>query len=128
METLRNCFLLCLEVGIKPRFPNFTGMEPAKLPNQHDHIDSRSLQMALAIAEKIDESPELLEQARQWALQHNDVPAVNEWISHLDCPWPEIRKLLLDPSEQGKRLRQSSPFAGILSNQERWAFYGFSSK
>jgi hypothetical protein len=30
---------------------------------------------------------------------------------------------LLDPSERGVQLRQNSPFCGILTAQERWAFY-----
>jgi hypothetical protein len=94
-------------------------------PNQHQEIDARSLEMALAIARKIDESPELLVQVRQWAILHQDKGAMKEWLPYLNKPWPEIRDVLTDPGELGARLRQSSPFVGILSNQERWAFYRF---
>jgi len=33
----------------------------------------------------------------------------------------EVLSLLVDPSEEGTRLRQATPFAGILSNAEREA-------
>jgi hypothetical protein len=41
----------------------------------------------------------------------------------LQGSWPEIRSVLLDESEEGKRLRQNSPFCGILTPVERWAIY-----
>jgi hypothetical protein len=41
----------------------------------------------------------------------------------LNQPWLEVKAALLAESEEGKRLRQSSSFCGILSPQERWAIY-----
>lgn len=78
--------------------------------------------MAEVIASKIDQSPELLDGVREWAARH-DARAIVEWRSILEKPWPEVKAILLDPSEEGKRLRQSSPFVGILTPQERWSFY-----
>jgi hypothetical protein len=83
--------------------------------------------MARRIVDKIDNDParEGLEHARQvcarWISQGN-VPA-REWMVILQRPWPEIREILLDDSEEGTRLRQSDPFCGILTPVERWEIY-----
>lgn len=94
----------------------------------HQQIDQRSLDLARAIVEKIDGDPERkgLEKARatcrRW-FQQTPEPAIREWMEILEHPWAEIRAILLDESEEGKRLRQSDPFCGILTPQERWAIY-----
>ena len=41
----------------------------------------------------------------------------------LDALQEHQRAVLLDESEEGQRLRQSSPFCGILTPRERWAIY-----
>jgi hypothetical protein len=38
-------------------------------------------------------------------------------------PWSEIAAIMTEPSEEGARLRQSSPFAGVLSATERRRIY-----
>ena len=38
----------------------------------------------------------------------------------LSRPWAEIREILLGESDEGQRLRSSSPFAGIVGEDERW--------
>ena len=46
--------------------------------------------------------------------------ALREWLVILDQkPVSEILELLTDPGEEATRLRQSSPFAGVLSEAER---------
>jgi len=93
----------------------------------HDAIDRRSLAMARQIVAKIDAAPrrEGLEPARRvcarWR-QRGNVPA-KEWLEILRRPWPEIRTILLDDSEESRRLRQSDPFCGILAPRERWEIY-----
>ncbi len=94
----------------------------------HQQIDQRSLALAKAIVEKIDRDPARtgLEKARatcyRWFRQR-PVPAIREWLQILERPWEEIRGVLLDETEEGQRLRQSDPFCGILTAQERWAIY-----
>ena len=84
--------------------------------------------MARAVAERIDADPQRcgLDRARavcqRWA-ERTASPAVLEWAAILRRPWPEIRAVLLDPSEEGRRLRQSGPFCGILQPRERWLIY-----
>ncbi len=94
----------------------------------HRAIEERSLRMARAIAARIDADPQRrgLDQARavcqRWARQAT-TPAVREWAQILRQPWPEVRSVLLDPSEEGRRLRQSDPFCGVLTPRERWSIY-----
>ena len=45
-------------------------------------------------------------------------------IGHiLTLPYPEIAALITEPNEDGARLRQSSPFAGTLTTEERRRIY-----
>jgi hypothetical protein len=92
-------------------------------------IEARSLAMHAAIAAKIERQPKLLEIARnnlkRWRARWEDaVPAWHEeWCKILDRPWPEIAAVMMEPDENGARLRQSSPFAGVLSAEERQCIY-----
>jgi hypothetical protein len=94
----------------------------------HQQIDERSLALAKAIVEKIDRDPARLglEKARavcvRW-YEQRPLPAIGEWLKILQEPWEVIRRVLLDESQSGQRLRQSDPFCGILTPQERWAIY-----
>ena len=93
----------------------------------HQAIDRRSLEMARRIVAKIDVDPSRtgLDQARavcrRWVERGNR--SALEWIAILERPWPEIRAILLEDSEEGRRLRQTDPFCGILTPQERWEIY-----
>jgi hypothetical protein len=94
----------------------------------HEQIDQRSLAMAKAIVAKIDRDPTRAGLAkaeatcRRW-LEKRPLPVFHEWLEILRRPWAEIRALLLDESELGRRLRQSDPFCGILTPEERWEIY-----
>jgi hypothetical protein len=91
----------------------------------HEAIDQRSLAMARRIVEKVDADPRGLEHARQvcarW-VERGNVPA-REWMQILERPWPEIRRILLEDSEESRRRRQNDPFCGILDPRERWEIY-----
>jgi len=91
----------------------------------HEWIDRRSLALHEAVAKKLAEHPELLEVARQnlrqWLAQ-NPQPALLEWQRLLDTlAFDELLELLRCPDERARRLRQSSPFAGVLTHRERQA-------
>jgi hypothetical protein len=94
----------------------------------HADIDRRNLAMARAIAARIDADPERtgLTHARavcaRWVAKGVG-PAAEEWQRILAGAWEHVREVLLDESEEGDRLRQNSPFCGILSSRERWTFY-----
>ena len=89
----------------------------------HEWIDRRSLALHEAVAAKLETQPQLLEVARanlqRW-LTTNPAAALREWWQLLDAtPLPELVALLRSPGDQATRLRQSSPFAGLLTPAER---------
>jgi hypothetical protein len=94
----------------------------------HQEIDRRSLVMAGRIVSLIDADPDRkgLLKARdvcaRW-YRENPVPAIGEWMKILQDDWSIVRIVLLDDSEEGRRLRQSNPFCGVLSPRDRWEIY-----
>ena len=92
----------------------------------HPHIDARALDTAKLIAERIDNDPALFHVGRRnldrWRRLHGELSrARREWEGLLTLPWPELRALLLEESDEGQRLRSSHPFAGIVTDAERLA-------
>lgn len=85
--------------------------------------------MHAVIARKIERDPKLLQIARRniqrWSTQRGaDTPTwLNEWREILDQPWRSVAALITEPSENAARLRRSSPFAGVLTQQERRRIY-----
>jgi hypothetical protein len=91
----------------------------------HAWIDRRSLALHEAVASKLDERPELVEHARtnlaRW-LANGPSAALEEWRDLLErATLGELTALLRSPDESATRLRQSNPFAGVLSPEERQA-------
>ena len=94
----------------------------------HEWIDARSLALDRQVAAKLRADPSLLGRARatldRWLAQRaSAAPAVlREWHEILSR-WPleRILDLLASSDEHTRRLRQSSPFCGILSPEERLA-------
>ena len=97
--------------------------------SSHRLLEARSLAMHALIAHKIEHDPKLLTIPRsnieRWSLRwKEDAPAwLSEWKKLLKQPWPRIAAVITEPSERAARLRQSSPFAGVLSNEERRRIY-----
>ena len=92
----------------------------------HRLIDERSLTFSLLIAGKLRADPTLVQHAHgnldRWLLDCSERsrPALLEWRELLDGPLDELLSLLTSPEERAVRLRQSSPFAGLLTPEERW--------
>jgi len=91
----------------------------------HEWIDRRSLALHEAVAARIEAEPELLELARtnlrRW-LAAGGPPVLEEWQRVLACSsLAELLALLRSPGERATRLRQSSPFAGVLAPDQRQA-------
>ena len=89
----------------------------------HEWIDRRSLALHEAVAAKLEANPALLGIARanlqRW-LGTAPRPALIEWLELLDLtPLPQLLELLRSPGDHAARLRQSSPFAGLLTPEER---------
>ena len=116
------------DAGLK----NVRRWEPAEGVRQYsDHriLDARSLAMHCKITQKISRNPDLLEKARanleRWSAKSADPPPqyLHEWHEILNRPWPEIAEIITSMSDDATRLRSSSPFAGILSADEREQIY-----
>jgi len=97
--------------------------------SSHRLAEARSLAMHAAMAQKIEREPTLLDIPREnmerWRARWSDKPPPwwREWRALLQRPWPEIAALITEPSENAARLRQSTPFAGILTDAERARIY-----
>ncbi len=97
--------------------------------SDHRLLEARSLALHCLAAASIERRPELLEIARRnlvnWRLARGGVlpGALQEWEEILSSPWPQIAAIMTVPTEEGARLRQSSPFAGVLSPEQRRRVY-----
>jgi hypothetical protein len=95
--------------------------------NSHTAIDARSLEMDRLIAKRLRENPAVLDKARgvlaNWlaSCDASVRPAFEEWRSILDGPLSGVFAVLEGEDERSVRLRQSSPFCGILTPAERTA-------
>ena len=101
-------------------------MEP--FYSDHNRLDERSLALHQFVVEKVRAAPALLDKAREnvrrWQEANGSAsPALAEWAQILASPASQAVALLAERSERATRLRQSSPFAGILSEEERRAVY-----
>lgn len=91
----------------------------------HEEIDSRSLAFGRAIASRLATEPQLIDRARATAVRWMATaapavrPALQEWIAALSGPVDFVVHLLTASDQRAVRLRQSNPFAGVLSASER---------
>ena len=92
----------------------------------HEKTDQRSVQLHRVIAEKLRAQPELLEIAMQnieRQLSGRSRRYAEAWRELLARPVAEWLPRLSEDSEEMRAMRQSTPFAGILSAKERWRVY-----
>ena len=103
--------------------------EAARLePWSHPWHDQLGLLYHQAMAEKIRLRPALrgiaLDNIERW-IARNDYPpsvlrALGRWRELLtSAPVDELLAAMTDPSEHGHQMRQNTPFAGILTQEER---------
>jgi hypothetical protein len=94
----------------------------------HSEIDQVSLELARRVAERLRLRPELIAFAQanlvRWSQQNASAPSLvrcyAEWQQILSRPIEEICTLLCSESDNAQRLRQNSPFAGVLTSSEVW--------
>ena len=94
--------------------------------SDHSLHDARSLALHTKIAWKISQEPSLLEKAREnladMRSRHDpdDMPLyIEEWEQILTLDWQKVAAFLIAVTEDAIRLRSSSPFTGILTQEER---------
>jgi hypothetical protein len=95
--------------------------------SSHERLDRRSLAMHRLIADKIRAEPKLFEIASQNIERWSRTPGRNAallaaWSRVLEQGIAAALAVATEDSERARELRQSTPFAGVLSPQERWSF------
>jgi transcriptional regulator with XRE-family HTH domain len=91
--------------------------------------DRRSVAVHRAIASHLVAEPgAALARARQTLRKmraHTGSPSryLREWELILDRPVPSIVEVMMDPSPWARELRHVTPFAGVLTPEERTAIY-----
>jgi hypothetical protein len=94
----------------------------------HSATDQVSLELGRRVADRLRRQPELVEFARanlaRWSQHNASAPSLlrcyAEWQEILSHPIEEICALLCAETDDAQRLRQNSPFAGVLSPAEVW--------
>jgi len=84
--------------------------------------------MGRSVAARLRQRPGLLRVAHEnlarWKALNANAPALlrcySEWEQILKRPLEDICDLLTADTEEARRLRQNSPFAGVLSACEVW--------
>lgn len=97
--------------------------------SDHRILDARSLALHCKIAQKISREPALINKAKanleRWSAKAPEPKPryLREWQEILERPWPEIAEIITSMRDASTRLRSSSPFAGVLTDEEREQVY-----
>lgn len=100
---------------------------------RHELIERRSLSLNRLVAEKIRNQPGLMDFVRSnlqstlndSVLSESCKDALREWNTLIETQsLDQVLNVLVDDSEHGRRLRQSTPFWGILTQTERLQIFG----
>jgi hypothetical protein len=93
------------------------------IPHDHRTAELRSLAFHSLVAERLDAKLLNRAQARVdgWLATNGPVDHrwAEKWQELLNRPIPEIKRRLNEDSEEMRDLRQSTPFAGAISESER---------
>jgi hypothetical protein len=96
--------------------------------NWHEVIDERSLELHSVVARELRTDPGKLDLVVAWIEKFLADPeysihskdALTEWLDLIRARGlPGVLEALTDRSEEGQRMRQSSPFAVIMPQDER---------
>ena len=91
----------------------------------HRNIDARSRALAAAVAEELRRQPALVEVAKKNVAAWMKTSSTGvrstlvEWDHALQGSVEQVIELLTGEGERAVRLRQSNPFAGVLSSAQR---------
>jgi hypothetical protein len=93
------------------------------VPRGHRTAELRSIAFHRLVAEQLDD--EQIQRARKrvggWLATDGPVDHrwARRWEELLDLPIGEFKERLIEDSEQMRDLRQSTPFAGVVNDEER---------
>jgi hypothetical protein len=93
----------------------------------HKLATERSLAFHRVVATRLLGDPTILDTARQrvkgWIEESPQRPYVNEWATIVAGNAQSVADFLVDTSGRAVELRESSPFAGVLSARDRWQIW-----
>jgi hypothetical protein len=107
-------------------------MKTALTSNWHTMIDARNRELHQIIAGKIRQNPALIQQVQKilarWlrAMDQSErgYSSLVEWQRLLEKqPLNQVLDFISSEDEEACRLRQSTPFVGLLTDQERLAVF-----
>lgn len=124
-----SCVILLL--GLTPtafyKDPSHASVSRPAIRSHADH-DARSRALGSAIAARLKKDPTLVARAMEYVSRRlltasaREHSTYAEWANLLQSMSPaRIRHFLTDPGPRATRLRQSMPFVGMLSEEERAA-------
>lgn len=93
----------------------------------HEDLHERSREQAERVAKAITRDQRLIDAAQRWVQQRlkqasaAEAHELREWEHILTLPPHRIAAFLRDPGEVATRLRQTTPFVGVVSDGERGA-------
>jgi hypothetical protein len=96
-------------------------------PTTHRVAEARSLALHREVARRLLEDPQVLDErararVRAWSRDDNlSQHWVEAWATVLSGSLDEVVAAITDTSEEGRALRQSTPFAGAIDACTRWA-------
>ena len=108
-------------------FPPPRGRMPSMVT--HPELDQRSLELHQLVAEKIRAEPIRFDRARATLARFRRIvdirsqPYMIEWERVFEQGIEAALALATEDSERATALRQSSPFAGVLTDEERAEFF-----
>jgi len=115
---------------VKRSHPRGPTRPSASAANVQPRLDRRSLDMHRAIAAKLLEDPareSFIAETRAILEKREGAPAArrqrNAWRAILSLPLAELAAKISEDSHEMTVLRRASPFAPLLTPQERWAIY-----
>jgi hypothetical protein len=91
-------------------------------------LDERTLAMHMLVAEKLRRDPQLLQRVdntlQRWRAQvcERSQPYLVEWQKLVDQGVDACVGAMTERTQRAAAMRQASPFAAVLSNQERFEF------
>jgi hypothetical protein len=94
----------------------------------HDEIDQRSLAVHRLVAERVMLDPSLFDKATGTPARWRETvcissqPYLSEWERLINHGVEACLSVAVEDSQRAAALRQSSPFSGVLTNRERFAF------
>lgn len=103
---------------------------PRATARKHDWVDERSRALHLRIAEKLLQDPAGISKALanidRWEKLRGPERAYDEWRKILTTSSrDEIVALISAEGEEATRLRHISPFAGVLTEEERMEIFRY---